>query len=429
MVRIVRGRNRVRGAVALLLVAAGLVGRAASAHGAPAGVTAVAAADTAGPSVVALTEGLAMRRGGEWRYLCQSQFGGELSPPALSFDGERTYVVGQDDLFILGRDGRVAAQHRPDLSRRSVLQLVATDHAVVALRFADGATELVPVDGALAAPLFHAAGPSDSVSFDAGSLWVARTEGTTGVALKLGPDGSVLEQRRFPVGLSASIIRMQHVLGSLYASVVTALAGGLLLRVDAGDAGGGGGATPAFSSSAPILGPFASDQSAWVESSGELYRFEGGAPALLPASVSATCLGTHGTLAYVCTRTRLVRLDPAGPGADLLDLKDLRGPDLDLLAVDAREACNQDWIVFREHLRLAGVILPGPGGRSAAAASDGGPATAARAATGCGCAQGARRPPSIGVAAIGLGLIVTRRRRARGRPRPPAARQRPRRAS
>lgn len=384
----------------------------AAAHGPPAAVIGVAAKDATGIRVVALTEGFAIRLDSGWRWVCpgefglDGEFGLELAPPALSLDGQRTFVVGQSDLFVLESDGSVVPEHRPDLSRQSVLQLVAVGGRLFVLRLLTGGTrDIVPLDAADAGSIWHDTVPYDSLSADGDALWVARVEGAKGHAIRLARDGTVEESRTFSVQQGDRIVRVERIAGTLYVTAVTALSGGTLRRVDDADAGAED--VVVLSSDAPIAGPVpAGAASAWAMSDATLQAITSGVATAYPTSYPVTCLGTFGDAEYLCAQTRLLALDSTGPENELFNLSAIQGPEPESLSAD----CKAQWDVFRYDLGRAGVTLPrnDPDGGSVVPVLH-------PVSSGCAIATKTDGSPASGLAlAVALALYVRASLRRRG---------------
>ena len=401
MRRMLRGVRR--GSVCAVIAAIAGVARPVAAHGPPAAVNGIAARDDAGPRVVTLTEGLAVRLESGWRWVCPSAFGASpsLMPPAQSVDGKRTFVVGQYDLFVLESDGQVVAQSRPDLSRQSVLQLAPLGGRLYALRYTGDASDVVALDAPDAGAIWREEVSYQSITPDGDSLWVARVVGAVGYAVRLTVDGSVAETLTFAVDEGDRIVAVQRVAGAVYVNAVTAAAGGTLVRLDPD------GGTPALvlSSNAPISGPVAAGgSSAWAASDLSLQAISADGATPRPSAYPVTCVAGAGDAAILCTQTRLFNLDSTGPQAEIFNLASLVGPEP---YPEAGQVCSLEWEVFDWDLSRAGITVPlDPADAGSGVASS----------SGGGCAVG-RDPKSPWVAITFAGLLLARRRagkKARG---------------
>jgi hypothetical protein len=382
----------------------------AAAHGVPAAVTGVAAAGPDGPSVVLVSEGLVQRFGGEWHYVCPAQFGNELSPPALSVDGERTFVVGQNDLFVLGPDGTVTPQGEPALSRRFVVGLGAAGGRLYGFRFENGSTEIRAVSGTSDIPLWRGDQIYDSLSADDEGFWVARTADGVGHATRLDLAGSPSGEHTFVVESGEIVNKVADIQGSVYVSILTPLFAGRLLRL-----GADGGATALLTTTSPLMGPLSLDSGAAFFIADGVLEMLGTGSSSPAYEDRATCLGRLGSLSYLCSRTKLLALTASGPKDLLLDLADLKGPIAAPGAVSAHlgDDCALQWVVFQNDLRAIGVLPPADAGTPEKIRGEAAPA--AQESSGCAIRRAENRM-GIGALALLAGLVAARSiRRARSR--------------
>jgi MYXO-CTERM domain-containing protein len=386
---------------------------AAGAHGPPASVTGVVAVGASGPTVVAVSEGFAQHAADAWRYVCPVQFGNELSPPAASTDGARTFVVGAHDLYTLGSDASVSALNRPDLAREFVLGLYLVNGGIYAFRFDAGQSQLVEIEPPASKPLWSDSNAYDSISPAADGFWLARAEGTVGHLARLDLGGQLHDARTFPLEAGDAIARVAEARGTLYVAVLTADLSGKLLAL-----GGDAGATVLVSATAPVQGPIT------VAGSHVFAADDGVLAKLLPQLASpvspdyASCVGHLGDFAYFCSRTTLFSLTASGPAAPLFALAGLNPPDLDRVNAGAKDACVTQWNVFSYDLRRIGVQVAGDGGIAVQREAVTQPSP--RATSG-GCAASGSAPdgaPSGVLVGVGIVALLERRRR-RGRPAPP----------
>jgi len=385
------------------LAAASLLAAPAAAHGPPPAVTRVIAVDADGPRVVATTEGLAMRRGAGFRYLCPVLFGDELEPPAAAADGEAVYVAGTRDLYVVDPEGRVTALERPELSRSTVLRLVASGGRVLALRLEGGVTDLRPLDGSPS--IWSDPAIYDSITPQEPTLWLARSAGATGHVLQLGSDGSRLRTLDVPIDLGERISQVRSLGETLYLTLVES-SGGRVVALPAGDAG----AAEVLSGRSQISGPLSSGASTWMAADGVLYDCDLGGGEVLPRSTSEPVTAVLGvfTQTFATVRTSLLDLDDSGPGALRLDMAYLEPPDLALVPEGLRETCESEWLVLRADLEWVGAIPAPP----VAEAGAGRPSTELHASrAGGGCSVGGRLPTAAGSAVLWLlvGALLARR--------------------
>ncbi len=369
--------------------------RGAAAHGPPAAILGVAAADADGPTVVVVSEGLAQRRDGAWRYVCPAVFGAEAAPPAASAGADRTFVSGTSDLFVLERDGDVVPQERPELARAALSRLLHARGAVYAVSF-DGADTALRVVEAPGLPLWSGAGSFTSSSADAGGFWLARSTAGRGVALRISLDGTLVAEHAFDVTVGDSVSDVALVEGTLHVAVVGPLSKGALLRVEPG-----GATTELATSDAPFRGMVEQGRATWTAAKGVLFQVTSAGASAQESELFHTCVGAHGELAYVCARTALNVLGPAGPGGTAVDLRHLLGPDLERVAPQHARACNAQWAVFREDLESVGVLERADGG-----SPDRATPTRNAEETGVSCSVSRSPRPRVGGWVLPLFLLV-----------------------
>jgi len=323
-----------------------------SAHGPPVGVTYVAAADAGGPTVVGVSEGLVQRIEGEWRYVCPALFGDELAPMALSLDGERTFVVGTDDLFVLAADGTVTPQNTPQLSRRFVTGLGRVADRIFAFRLADGRTEIVEITYPPSSAIWSDAGGYDSISADDAGFWAARvTADGVGHLLRLNVEGAVVAQHSFVAEPGEFVLRAMALGDDLYVSTLTGWLTGQLTRLDAA-----GAQARIVEATEPLRGPLAISSSAGYFIADGVLEAIPDAPTTPVFSERATCLDQLGGRSYLCSRTTLLGLDASGTTDVMLDLAELQGPVAGALHADNSGRCTLQWLVFQDDLRAVGAL-------------------------------------------------------------------------
>ncbi|MDD9968079.1 MAG: hypothetical protein OXR73_17715 [Myxococcales bacterium] len=347
----------------------------AAAHGASPGVIDVASMDDGGhPRVARITEGLIQQRGDSWQYVCPIQFGRELSPLARSPGGERTLVVGTAGLFILEPDGTVTPAGPPELSRATVLSLVALGDSLLALNFAEGASQLLRLDlddlpDAMEdlPVIWEANGLYQSLSAGPDHVWVAGMMETTAVAVKLAADGTKLDERSFTTETTGSVIHVASISTGTFASII-ARDGKRLVRLssDASERS----TTVVLESKSPVFGPIVSPSGpTWVAAQGRLYRLNGTQTVEVETGAITTGLVSHGATDFLLAGLRTHHLDADGPGATLIDLAQLQGPQLRAVRMDLRDRCQAEWA--RARLDIEEAIARADEAESVAASAEG----------------------------------------------------------
>ncbi len=359
------------------------------AHGPPAAVTGVAAADGGGPTHVALTEGLAVREGDEWRYVCPASWGSSpLSPSAAGLSSAAVFVPGTGGLFVADLGGQVEATGGgPEVSSllglgRNVDQIVALATGSTTTRAVwdvgaggvtvwtgdDALTGIAPWNGEI-----HLVGPRD------GSLH----------HVVLDPEGAELSRAELGPAESANpVLRATPpALWLVERSTDIQQLATFPARIAVG---------PAV---AAVLGPVEVDARTWVAFDGVLHEIVGASVHAGPDARAIDCLETIDGVGWGCSEGLLHPLAADGSfGAAIVGPADVGPPDLDLVAATDVALCFSQWRVWAGD---AGVD-PGPPPH----ADDSDPPPLVLADEGCGCT-------SDGGAGLGAFLVpwLFRRRR------------------
>jgi len=338
------------------------------AHGPPAAVTGVAAADGAGPSHVALTEGLAVRDGDGWRYVCPASWGSSpLSPDAAGLSSAEVFVPGAGGLFVadpfglveptgggpavssllgLGRDSdQIVALAIGATTARAVWDVAAG--GVVRWTGEDPLTGIAPWDGEL-----HLVGPEDGVLhhlvLDAAGAELSRAElgpaDSTNPVLRATPSALWLVERSTDIQQLATFPD----------------------RIAVGP------------TVAEVLGPVEVDDHTWVALDGVLHEVVGASVVPGPDLRTLDCLEAIDGVAWACSDGLLHALFADGTlDAPIVGPADVGAPDLDLVAETAVALCFSQWRVWAGD---AGVDPgPAPGGDASE------PPPLLLADGGCGC--------------------------------------------
>lgn len=331
----------------------------ASAHGDPAAVVQVVAADTDGPRVIRLTEGLAIKLGGEWTYVCPNLFGLGSIFLALSADGERTWVVGADDLMTLEADGTVAARGEPHLASDSVLALAASERDVYALRFAARGTEVFRLAASGSERIAQVRERFATMAVaGSGALYLARAEDDRLHVLFLSDSGEETSREVFDLDLAGAVPRLRVASEKLFVQVVRP-AGFELFHLERNETGADrkGDAQSLFAGSERIYGPIAGpDGTTWASVDPVLYSL-GSDLTLEPheAPASVTCVDSRGGRAFACAQASLYELEPGGLGKRVMALESLSPPPRAHPALVGSERCGHEWTLFSKDLASIGV--------------------------------------------------------------------------
>lgn len=357
----------------------------ALAHGPPAAVTGVAAADAAGPAFVPLTEGMAVRGADGWRYTCPTRWGGSPIGPLAGGDPGEVRIPGADDLYALDPAGVAAPLGYPELAISGVLGLVDAG-GVWALYTAGVGREVWRLDG-----------EPERIWSDPGG-WSGLAAGPDGVELVRALDG---ELERMVVGTGERTVE-GPVAG---ASPLIRIAGGRRFVVDRASDGQAllevPGLVPVAEAVDAIAGPVEAGGRLWVAVDGLLHELPPGGPAVrAPADANVACLVARPEGAWACARTLAPLLPDGALGEPVFALEALLPPIVTDLADDDAVACWGAWRTWALDVGVDPGDMPGPTTGPPDPPPDG-----------CGCAHGSR-PVGWPLLAI-LAAIAHRRGRER----------------
>ncbi len=318
------------------------------AHGPPPAPVSVASVDDAGPLHVPLTEGLAVREGGGWRFVCPARWGSNPESPLSAVPGGAgtTVVPGDADLVRLGADGLSEALGVAALAASELAGwTTAADGASFALTFGEDGRELWRMD---APAQLSASGESwSAVAADGDALLLAAVldgELVVATADRTGAEQSRAVWASDQVGYTPAL----RVAASTW--LVERAAGANALRRWTGSE-----LVDVAVSADEVFGPVLhASGSELVLVDDALWVVDGDALDAAPAAAAPpTCLVALGGVVYACVGQELWTVGADGAvDAVVLTLDGLRRPRLDGLDADAATVCDAEWLRIAEDLEL-----------------------------------------------------------------------------
>jgi hypothetical protein len=332
--------------VALLLVLA--VPAGASAHGRAAAVTRVIAADANGPWLLELTEGLARRSGGRWRFMCPAQFGLSALTFTASADGENAFVAGASELYRLTPNS-TEVEGAPRLSGRFLLDLAASPDRpqVYGLLLQSNGSALLSLEPGRLDELWSSETEWHALVVLQSELLLARA-GEKGITFQRAALGGEL-LATWDVELPHSVLGVTlHAAGATAFAVVAHDAGFSALEIAPP-----GSVEPLYTSPSNIDGiALRAEGERWLATGGELFRVSGERTVeSMDPGKSVSCLAAASDRIYACSGGELLELT-SGEGTVAFELKELEGPVVDG-SLDP-SACSVQWRVFESDLAAAG---------------------------------------------------------------------------
>jgi hypothetical protein len=400
-----------------------------AAHGAAASVLSVVQSGEDGrPHLVRLSEGLAIREGERYRYLCPALFDADEAPRAATLGSREALIAAGSALFVLRSDG-VIEPHPDPLARSGLIRgLEPLGAGAVALR--DGAAtsevELVKLDARTAQVLAQLPGDFRSLA-TAGEAALVTGLSRAGRALQRGFDDRGAEvsawtaEATAPPDAVAVLARLSA--GRPYALVLAGDGPVMeLVRI-----GSDGAYEVLQRASVALTGPVQSgSQHVSIAFDGRLGELRTASVAPIETDEPVSCVLGAGAFAYACVGAELRALRDGALGERRFGLDRIAPPSPAGLDAELAEQCTLQWLRFRIDLLGAGVepyaLQAEDAGAPDAAAPDGGQGARGRTkdAGNGGCATALPSPPHRGAAhvatAVGLLLGVSacaRRRRRR----------------
>ncbi len=357
----------------------------AHAHGEPPQALSIVAIDDKGVRAVRLNEGLALREGGGFRYLCPALWGADIVTPALAIPAGPIVVGADSGLFLVSADGRVE-RHPDPVSAAATPTMTESSDGLFALQSGD-LYRVLKVDTDRVEVLWSGTERWYDLAAGDGFVYLVRLESNQLHELRLSPSGEVLHEQSAPAPEGTRSV-LARVAGSrayivAYASTLAAQLG----RIEEG-------AFVVVDSAQLLTGPIETgDGELLVAHDQQLFSFEDERAEPLEETGSVSCLRRNFGLSYACSLGGLRIVDATGLEESVFEVDQLREPDLAIVPEEMREACTLQWQRYQIDLLSVG-LQPrglGDGGLPAAGTGprdDAGPERPRRADSGCRAARG-----------------------------------------
>jgi hypothetical protein len=340
----------VRDVLAWIALVASLGGSSAHAHSAP-GVAAILDEDAAGVHMLRLYQGLVLREGSAWRFVCSQIYGGAGQDLAASLPGGGAAIAIPSGIVIMKRDGTVATHPDPEAQRGVVTAFARKAGKLYAVRRQPdfSASDLVEITDRTVRVLWTDTRYWNDIAVGTSSLVLVRFAQDSIEALGLSFNGEVLsDQTAIVVDPLDVTVRM---LGDVPYYTVKTQGPTRLARFDQNlwhvvlDAG------------SSLAGPLAlPDGTVLVALDGQLSTFSNDSATPLAETDFVIGLNALEDHPYACTRTGLRNLSSSALGAQLFELSELLGPDTCLAPFASRTACELEWQHFQ--IELLGANIP-----------------------------------------------------------------------
>lgn len=381
----------------------GLLTAAAWAHGPDPVPLSIASSDDAGPVHVALTEGMAVRDGAQWRFICPARWGSLPEAPTSAVPGadDATVVPGEDDVYHLTTDSLGTPLGVAELEAVDLAGWATSPAGTSwALRFADGGKEVWRLDEPALVATVDGAWAGISASDD--TLWLAGLLDGDLVVAELDPSGKERTRTVWAEDQSGytADARAAH---DLY---VVERASGAHALYRRGNPAREHLATGADEVIGPVPHPDGVDLVV-VDTILSII----GTGGLVPVADAPpiTCLQRRGSAVYACVDTEIFPVAADGSLDESVFELVLIGPSYEGLSTEAQATCEFEWARIADDLGIDPYPDTGDTGADDSAGESGtGEDTGVPPSEGCGCDT---LPARTGAGLLGLILIVLRGRR------------------
>lgn len=276
------------------------------------------------PFALRLAHGLALRdRGGSWRFVCPSRWGGPALALAEASGPDELWVIGDQGPVRIDRDGQSHPLLVPALTSGTVRRLIAHAGGVLALAV-NGSASAVDASGAslwrlssdTAQQIYQVPDVATSIATDGQHIFVGWLDAGAIVVdtLGTGPAERQVFANAAPPGLT---LALEYAGGALWARLNDGHQA-LLLRLQ------GGEASLALLTEGVLLGPVDQGGRALVAVDQALSTIEANGPVPVLTSTAVTCLDSDAGATFGCAKTRLFAL--ATPPEERFSIAELVGP-------------------------------------------------------------------------------------------------------
>lgn len=338
-------------ALALTAVAASN-GRA---HVGPAAVKSVVAMEAGELTILLLNEGLAVRRGDTWHYVCPALWGSAMMGDADSVQGGPILIGSDTGVWLFHADGSVVAHPDPVAAGGVPLTLRAGRDHIMQLRLEGDVTRLLRLTPDKAEVVWSDLMPPwDSVAVGDDEVAVLRMLTGQLEMLRLATDGSELA-REVVMGPESGNGARGRVVGSSLYVTVDRLLPDTSWGVEAAviESGTWRSLHTGVSFFGPTLGPKGEVIAAL---DGQLSVLDNGTARALPLDTLVNCVDEFQGFIYACDSIGLRQITAEGPGPALFELQKLQPPEEALVPMDKREMCAAQWDLYQLDLAWVGSL-------------------------------------------------------------------------
>ncbi|HKU43159.1 MAG TPA: hypothetical protein VJR89_33595 [Polyangiales bacterium] len=314
-------------------------------------MTAILDEDAAGVHMLRLYQGLVLREGSAWRFVCSQIYGGAGQDLAASLPGGGAAVAIPTGLVVMRRDGTVVAHPDPEAQRGVVTAFARTAGKLYALRTHPDrvGSDLIEITDRTVRVLWTDTRYWNDVAVGESSLALVRFEQDYIEALRVSYAGEVQSQQM--AMLHDPLEVTVRVLGDVPYYTVKMSGSTSLGRFDQN------AWRVVLNAGNALAGPLAlPDGTVLVALDGVLSTFANDKATPLPEPDFVIGLSQLENHPYACTRTGLRDVSSSALGTQLFGLSELLAPDTCLAPEALRNACELEWQHFQ--VELLGANIP-----------------------------------------------------------------------
>lgn len=338
----------------------------ARAHIGPAAVKAILSMEGGRPTLLWLNEGLAIRRGDTWHYVCPALWGDAQMGDADSVQSGTAWVGAQSGVWLFQADGSVAPHPDPVAAGGIPLALSASQDSVMQLRQEGDVTRLLRLDLQKAEVVWSDLTRWDTMAVGDDFVVVLRMPTAEIETVRLATDGTELA-RESVMPPPSSLGPIGRIVGSSLYVTVSRLLPDTSYGVEAARIESG--AWHSLHVGVGFVGPTPGPGGELIVAvDGQLAALDGDTTRPLPLDTLVNCVDEFQGFVYACDSVGLREITADGPGPALFELQKLEAPEQDLVPADKRELCSQQWDLYQGDLAWVGSLA----GNADAGVPDGG---------------------------------------------------------
>lgn len=311
----------------------------ASAHGAFPGVSDMLDQTADGVKILRIYQGLVMKEGSSWRYVCSKAYNGAGADIAGSLPGGGVAIAVPSGITLMKRDGTFMPHPDPEAGQAEPTAFARSAEKLYALRFRDRvlASDVIEITDTTVKVLWTDSRIWSAIAVGESSLVLARADQDEVNELRLSFDGEVISEDKAPLP-DTYAVAVQVMKDVPYYSVRLQNSS-VMGRIEKG------AWKQALMSGSAMAGPFVMpDGTAFVALDGVLSTFANDTATPLAENLDfVTELAQLDGHAYACTSTGLRDLTSSGLGDRLFDMSELLGPNECSIPMEQKNDCEIEW--------------------------------------------------------------------------------------